>query len=102
MKVCRVVNFQKIMFFYVYVLESKIKDRLYFGSTNNLIRRVKEHNLGLNQSTKPYKPWRLIYYEACLNEQDAKRREKYFKSSQGGRLVKSRLKEYFFHHLRFA
>lgn len=60
MDVCRVVNFQKIMFFYVYILESTITNRLYFGSTNDLARRVKEHNLGLSKSTKPYKPWRLI------------------------------------------
>lgn len=99
--VCRVVNFSVIMFFYVYVLQSRIINRLYIGSTNNLIRRVKEHNLGLNQSTKPYKPWTLIYYEANRNQEDAKRREKYFKTSQGGRLIRSRLKEYFFHR-RFA
>ena len=89
------------MFFYVYVLESKRNENRYIGSTGNLIRRVKEHNLGLNRSTKAYVPWRLIYYEACLNTQDAKRREIYFKTSQGGRLLKRRLKEYLF-HLRFA
>lgn len=89
------------MFFYVYVLES-IKDKqLYTGYTRNLIKRVKEHNLGLNQSTKAYKPWKLIYYEACLNQQDAKRREHYYKSSQGGRLLKRRIRDYLFSR-RFA
>ncbi len=90
------------MFFYTYVLESKIKKKLYIGYTGDLVKRVKEHNLGLNQSTKPYKPWKLIYYEASLDQEDAKRREKYLKTSQGGRLLKRRLKEYFFQHLRFA
>ncbi len=90
------------MFFYTYVLESKIKKKLYIGYTGDLVRRVKEHNLGLNQSTKPYKPWKLIYYEASLDQEDAKRREMYLKTSQGGRLLKRRLKEYFFQHLRFA
>ena len=89
------------MFFYVYVLQSKKSDTMYIGYTDNLIRRVKEHNLGLNPSTKPYKPWTLIYYEACRNELDAKRREKYLKTSQGGRLIRSRLKEHLFHR-RFA
>ena len=96
------MKLQKIMFFYTYVLESKIKKKLYIGYTGDLIKRVKEHNLGLNQSTKPYKPWKLIYYEASLDQEDAKRREKYLKTSQGGRLLKRRLKEYFFQHLRFA
>ncbi len=89
------------MFFYVYLLESIKSGNLYIGYTKDLVRRVKEHNLGQNISTKPYKPWRLIYYEACRNEEDAKRREHYCKTSQGGRLLKRRLKEYFFSQ-RFA
>ncbi len=89
------------MFFYVYVLESKRNKQWYIGSTGNLVRRVKEHNLGLNQSTKAYIPWRLIYYEATLNQQDAKRREYYLKTSQGGRLLRRRLKDYLFAR-RFA
>jgi putative endonuclease len=89
------------MFFYVYVLESKKNGQLYIGYTRNLVHRVKEHNLGSNRSTKPYMPWNLIYYEACLNTQDAKRRERYLKTNQGGRLLKRRLKDYFF-SLRFV
>ncbi len=89
------------MFFYVYALESLSNKELYIGSTNNLIRRVKEHNLGKSPSTKRYRPWKLIYYEACIFEADAKRREYYLKTSQGGRLLKRRLKEYFY-SLRFA
>jgi len=90
-----------IMFFYVYVLESKQYKQLYIGSTRNLIKRVKEHNLGRVRSTKTYVPWKLIYYEANIHKQDAKRREYYLKTSQGGRLFKRRLKEYFYSQ-RFA
>jgi len=89
------------MFFYVYVLESKRNTEWYIGSTRNLVRRVKEHNLGLSQSTKAYIPWKLIYYEATLNQQDAKRREYYLKTNQGGRMLRRRLKEYLFAR-RFA
>lgn len=90
-------NSRLIIFFYVYVLESKKKEGgLYIGYTNDLKKRIKEHNQGLNTSTKPFRPWQLIYYEACLNKEDAKRREKYFKTSQGRRLLKRRLKEYFY------
>lgn len=42
------------------------------------------------------RPWELIYYEVCLHKDDAKRREKYLKTSQGIRLIKRRLKEYFY------
>ncbi|MCC6323847.1 GIY-YIG nuclease family protein [Candidatus Nomurabacteria bacterium] len=80
--------------FYVYCLESIKYDELYFGYTNDLKRRFKEHNKGLTFSTKKYAPWKLIYYEACLNENDAKRRERYLKTSQGRRMFRKRIKEY--------
>ena len=82
--------------FYNYVLQSEKSKELYMGYTIDLKRRLKEHNQGLNESTKPFRPWKLIYYEACLNEKDAERREKYLKTTQGGRLLKLRLKDYFY------
>jgi len=85
-----------MIMFYIYVIESTKNGNLYAGYTKNIIQRLKEHNQGLNFSTKSDKPWKLIYYEACLNENDAKRRERYFKTSQGHRLLKRRLKEYFY------
>ncbi|MBU2109576.1 GIY-YIG nuclease family protein [Patescibacteria group bacterium] len=86
--------------FYNYVLQSVKNDNLYIGYTSNLKKRLKEHNQGLSKSTKPYMPWKLIYYEACLNEKDAKRREQYLKKTQGQRLLKRRLKEYFYYNKR--
>lgn len=82
--------------FYNYVLQSINSKNLYIGYTTDLRKRLKEHNQGLNKSTKPYLPWKIIYYEACLNEKDAKRRESYLKTTQGQRLLKRRLKEYFY------
>ena len=85
-----------MIMFYVYVIESIKNEELYIGYSSDLRRRFQEHNQGLNFSTKRYKPWKCIYYESCLHEKDAKRREKYFKTSQGQRLLKRRLKEYFY------
>lgn len=82
--------------FYTYVLKSNSADSLYIGFTNDLRRRFEEHNQKLNLSTKSGSPWQLIYYEACLNENDAKRREGYLKTNTGARLLKRRLKEYFY------
>jgi putative endonuclease len=79
----------------VYILESKSNKELYTGYAVNLDKRLKEHNRGLNSSTKSARPWQYIYVEACLNKEDAKRREHYLKTSQGMRLLKRRLKEYF-------
>jgi putative endonuclease len=59
---------------YVYVLQSE-KNNLYIGSTSNLERRLNEHNIGRTYSTNRYKPFRMVYYEAYLNKQDALGRE---------------------------
>lgn len=61
--------------FYTYVLQSKWDGKLYVGSTNNLRRRVKEHNAGDVPSTKPRRPLILLYYEAYSAEADARNRE---------------------------
>ena len=81
--------------FYTYVLKSK-SGEVYVRYTSDLKRRFVEHNQGLNLSTKKYKPWVIIYYECCISESDAKRREKYLKTTQGGRLLKRRLKDYLY------
>lgn len=82
--------------FCVYLLESKQDGQLYTGFTKNLQKRLAEHNAGKEKATSPYVPWKCIYCEYCTNERDARRREKYLKTSQGGRLLKRRLKEYFY------
>ena len=80
---------------YVYVLLS-LKDRkFYTGYTNNLRRRFYEHKRRTVFSTKSRYPLILIYYEACLNKEDAKEREKYLKTAWGKRYLKNRLKNYF-------
>ena len=89
-------NSTAIIFYYVYVLQSIKTGNLYIGYTIGLQKRLKEHNREMNFSTKPYIPWKLIHYEAYINKKDAKRREKYLKTSQGSRLLKRMLKEYFY------
>ena len=71
-------------------------NNLYVGYTDDLRKRLQEHNRGLNFSTKSHRPWELIHYEAYRDREDAKRRENYLKTSQGARLLKRMLKEYFY------
>lgn len=85
-----------MIMFYNYVLLSRKAPKIYIGFTTDLKRRVLEHNQGKNFSTKSYRPWKLVYYEASLNEKDATRREGYLKTTQGQRLLRRRLKEFFF------
>ena len=65
--------------FFVYVLRSKKDKKLYIGFTNDLRRRIQEHNSGLNKSTKFRRPFELIYYEAYKSEKDAQHREEMLK-----------------------
>ncbi len=61
--------------YYVYIIKSIKDQKLYLGYTSNLPRRIREHNSKLNTSTKSRAPFKLVYYEAYSNLQDAKKRE---------------------------
>jgi putative endonuclease len=76
---------------FVYVPQSKKDKKFYVGWTNNLQKRFFEHQKGKIFSTKGRRPMRLIYYEACINREDAKKREKYLKTAWGKRYIKNRL-----------
>ena len=65
---------------------------LYIGYTENLDKRIFEHNSGKVESTKFRIPFDLVYFEASRNQRDALHREKYLKSTYGHRYLKSRLK----------
>jgi putative endonuclease len=78
--------------FYNYAIQSLKNKEIYIGYTDNLRKRLKEHNQGMVKSTKLYVPWKLIYYETCLDKEDTLRREHYLKITQGQCLLKRRLK----------
>ena len=80
--------------YYTYILRSTKDNHLYTGSTNNLRKRFNEHNTGMVYSTKFRLPIELVYYEACINEQDARAREKYLKTGPGKRYLKNRAKRF--------
>ncbi len=83
------------MFYFVYVLQSLNDNQWYTGYTIDLEKRVKLHEAGLVESTKHRRPFNLIYFEGCLNQKDATRREKYLKSGNGKIYIRSRLSNYF-------
>jgi putative endonuclease len=80
---------------YVYVLCSGADGQFYTGCTRDLRNRLALHNAGKVSSTKNRGPLKLVYYEACLNEQDAFRRERYLKTTYGKRYIKVRCRSYF-------
>jgi putative endonuclease len=84
--------------FYVYVLQSEADEGFYIGFSANLRRRMKEHQEGKSFATSYRRPWRLIYYEAYLEEEDALGREKFLKSGSGRRFLKRQLRHYLVKH----
>jgi len=82
-------------FYYTYVLQSEKDGKKSIGYTKNLNLRFEQHQNGKVESTKHRRPLKLIYFEACLNQRDSIRREKYFKTHHGKMFLKKRLKEYY-------
>ena len=81
--------------YYTYILQSEKDGNFYVGFTKDLKQRFELHEKGLVNSTKERRPLKLIYYEVCLERNDATNREKYFKTHYGRMFLKKRLKSYF-------
>ena len=75
--------------FYVYAISSQTKNYIYVGLTSNLKERIRRHNKGYEKTTKPYRPFKLIYSEVFETRKDARSREKYLKSGVGKEFLKS-------------
>ncbi len=82
------------MWYYVYVLKRQKDGKFYTGYTKNLNLRFEQHQNGEVLSTKERRPLELIYFEGCLNQQDATHREKYLKTHHGKMFLGNRLKSY--------
>ena len=76
--------------FYTYVLKSQKDGNLYIGSSNDLRRRFREHNLGRVTSTLNRRPFVLLFYEAYQEKRVAQKRERYLKSSDGHKDINKR------------
>jgi len=77
---------------YVYALISLRDKNFYTGYTADLNSRLKAHLSGRVPATRNRLPLELVYYEACSNQKDALRREKYLKSTWGKRYLRSKLR----------
>ena len=78
--------------YYAYILHLDNGD-LYKGSCNDLKRRLVEHESGQVESTKNFRPLKLIHYEAYSLKSDAQRREKYLKTTEGRRFLNQQIKD---------
>ena len=72
----------------VYAIKSNVDSRIYVGFTKDVAKRLIEHNSGKTRSTKGYRPWVLIFTEASESREEARKREKYYKSGIGKEKLK--------------
>jgi putative endonuclease len=77
--------------FYTYVLKSLKDNEIYIGFTEDLKVRLDQYNKGLVSATKSRIPFKLVYYEACLDKNKAVKREKSLKTGFGRKYLKDRI-----------
>ena len=80
------------MFYYTYVIRSINRNYIYVGLTNNIGRRVNQHQNGKEKTTAPYRPFDLLFTEQFNSRIDARNREKYLKSGIGKEWIKNNFK----------
>jgi len=69
--------------FYVYAIKSTTHNRIYVGMSEDIERRLGEHNLGKSKFTSFYRPWVFFYSESFETRLEARKREIQLKSGSG-------------------
>jgi len=77
--------------FYTYILLSSKSHRFYYGYTEKLKQRLRQHNKGEVEATKHHRPWRLVWYGAFETKKQAKDFEQYLKTGSGKAFTYKRL-----------
>ncbi|MGB5393640.1 MAG: GIY-YIG nuclease family protein [Lutimonas sp.] len=75
--------------FYVYLLQSKLDKSYYIGQTNNLEKRLFDHNEGLSKYTSRKRPWEIVYFEKFKTRTEAIKRERFLKQQRNSSFYKS-------------
>ena len=80
------------MTYFIYVLRSIVYKNRYVGVTENLEKRLKQHNVGKCRYTKGRRPWEIIYTEEYKDLSSARKREIFLKSGQGRKWLDRNIK----------
>jgi putative endonuclease len=76
--------------FFVYIIRSELNGWFYVGMSQDVDKRLKEHNSGKARSTKGYRPWALFFFESFDTRIEARKREVYLKSGIGKEFIKNK------------
>lgn len=74
--------------YFVYILKSLKDGTFYKGQTENIDKRLEEHNRGKCSATRNKLPWMLVHVEICSSRNEAREVEKFFKSGYGREIIK--------------
>ncbi len=74
--------------YYVYILLNETKTRTYTGVTDDVNKRLAEHNIGRVKSSSPYRPYKIAHTESFATLSEARQKEKFYKSTTGRRKLK--------------
>ena len=75
--------------YFVYILYSQSKNRYYIGSSANVLARLERHNAGATPSTKPGRPWIVVYTESFSTKTEALQRESHIKKQKSRKFIES-------------
>lgn len=78
----------RVVMYFVYIPLNEKRTKTYTGVSDDAEQRLKEHNAGKAKSSKPYRPYRIIHMESFGTLTEARRREKFYKSTTGRRRIK--------------
>jgi putative endonuclease len=82
-----------IIMYYIYILLNEAKSRTYTGVTDDVNKRLAEHNAGRVKSSQPYRPYKVVHIESFETLSEARQMEKFYKSTTGRRRLKEMLFE---------
>ena len=84
------------MIFYTYIIKSEQDGRFFYGQTNNLLRRLNQHNQGLEEATRSDRPWVLVAYKEFGTRAGAMSLERRLKELKSKATVMKFIKEHGF------
>ena len=73
--------------YYTYIIQSQKNGRFYIGSCHDIDIRIRRHNAGATPSTKPGRPWKVVYSESYESNSEALKREKEIKSKKSRKYI---------------
>ncbi|HXX35744.1 MAG TPA: GIY-YIG nuclease family protein [Thermodesulfobacteriota bacterium] len=74
--------------YYVYILLNETRTRTYTGVTDDVDKRLSEHNAGRVKSLSPYPPYKVVHIESFKTMSEAQHKENFYNSTTGRRKLK--------------